>query len=177
MFTFRPLVDADLGAVVSWRREQHVLAWFPDRLEDIDHARRRYGRRLSGDNPVRMWIAELGGVPVGYLQSFVVASDDDLTVRCQDPEAVAFDYLIGDPDLVDKGLGTEMIERFCRDVLVPEYPDAPRFLAAPDARNHRSIRVLSKCGFVTGLWIQPEGAPWADVVCTAQRATFDPTVE
>lgn len=176
MFTFRPLVDADLGAVVAWRRQPHVLRWFPDELTDTAHARRRLGRR-SGDDPVRRWIAELGGVPVGYLQSFVVASDDDLTVRCQDPEAVAFDYLIGDPDLVDKGLGTEMIERFCRDVLVPEYPDAPRFLAAPDARNHRSIRVLAKCGFVAGLWIQPEGAPWADVVCTARRATFDPTFE
>jgi len=177
VFTFRPLVEADLGAVVSWRSQPHVLAWFPDALVDLEHARRRLGPRPTGDHPVRVWIAELGGVPIGYLQSFVVASDDDLTVRCQDPEAVAFDYLIGDPDLVDQGLGTEMIRCFCRDVLVPEYPDAPRFLAAPDARNHRSIRVLAKCGFVAGLWIQPEGAPWADVVCTARRHQFEPTVQ
>lgn len=177
MFTFRPLVDADLSMLVAWRLEPHVRVWFPDSLADVEEARRRFGGRLDGSDPVRMWIAEISGVPIGYLQSFVVSSDDDLTVRCQDPDAIAFDYLIGDPELVDRGLGTEMIGRFCRDVLVPQYPGAPRFLAAPDARNYRSIRVLTKCGFVAGLWIQPEGAPWADVVCTAQRRAFDPTVE
>ncbi len=173
VFAFRPMTDADLMDLVRWRNEPHVLAWFPQRVVDIDDARRRFGARLDGTEAVRMWVAELGGVSIGYLQSFVVGTDDDLTVRCQDPEAVAFDYLIGDPDLVDKGLGTEMIERFCREILVPEYPQAPRFLAAPDVRNHRSVRVLAKCGFVAGLWIQPEGAPGADVVCTASRARFE----
>lgn len=167
------MAESDLGELVRWRNEPHVLAWFPQRVEDVDDARRRFGARLAGTDPVRMWVAELGGVPIGYLQSFIVGTDDDLTVRCQDPEAVAFDYLIGDPDLLDKGLGTEMIEQFCRDVLVPGYPAAPRFLAAPDVRNHRSVRVLMKCGFTAGLWIQPEGAPGADVVCTASRNRFE----
>lgn len=167
------MAPADLPLVVQWRNEPHVEAWFPDPPSDVASAQALLAERLAGDAPVRMWVAELGGVPIGYLQSFVVGTDDDLTVRCQDPTAVAFDYLIGDPDLVDKGIGSEMIERFCRDVLVPQYPGAPRFLAAPDVRNHRSVRVLAKCGFVAGLWIQPEGTQWADVVCTAKRSTFE----
>jgi len=173
VFSFRPMTADDIGAVVRWRAEPHVLAWFPRPVPDADEALRRFGARLAGEHPVRMWVAELGGVPVGYLQSFPVASDDDLVVRCQDPEAVGFDYLIGEPDLVGKGLGTEMIATFCRHVLVPEYPEAPRFLAAPDVRNHASVRALEKCGFTQGLWIEPEGADHVEVVCTAPRTVFE----
>ncbi|MBC9224802.1 GNAT family N-acetyltransferase [Aeromicrobium sp. 636] len=173
MFAFRAATEADLPLFVRWRSRPHVLTWFPDPVPDLAAARDRFGGRLAGRDPVRLWIAELGGAPIGYLQSFEVAADDDLTVRCQDPDAVAFDYLIGEPELIDRGLGSEMIDRFCRDVLVPQYPRAPRFLAAPDARNHRSLRVLAKCGFTAGLWIQPEGAPWADIVCTARRERFE----
>lgn len=169
------MIDEDLGDLVRWRNAPHVVAWFPHRVADVPTARERYGARLDGRAPVRMWVATLGGVPVGYVQSFPVASDDDLAVRCRDPQAVAFDYLIGEADLVGTGLGTDMIATFCRDVLVREYPDAPRFLAAPDVRNRASIRVLEKCGFTQGLWIEPEGADHVEVVCTAGRETFEVT--
>ena len=58
--------------------------------------------------------------------------------------------------------------RVCRD-----YPDAPRFVASPDVRNARSIRVLEKCGFTQGLWIQPEAVTHPEVVCTAPREHFE----
>lgn len=172
-FAFRPLTDDDLALVVQWRRQPHVLQWFDHPVADIDAARQRFGRRIAGDDPVRMWVAELDGRPIGYLQDFAVEAFPDLAVRAQDPAAVAFDYLIGEPDLVGRGIGTAMIDAFCRQVLVPRHPGAPRFLASPDVRNHRSIRALEKCGFTQGLWIQPEAASHAEVVCTADRELFD----
>jgi len=57
-------------------------------------------------------------------------------------------------------------------VLCRDYPDAPRFVASPDVRNARSVRVLEKCGFTQGLWIQPEHETHPEVVCTAARKLF-----
>ena len=76
-----------------------------------------------------------------------------------DPDAVAFDYLIGDASLVGRGLGTRMIWEFCRDVLRRDYPAAVHFLASPSHRNARSLRVLAKCGFTAGRWIEDPGGP------------------
>lgn len=171
------MTEDDLVDLVRWRNEPHVFAWFPHRVADVAAALERYGARLAGRDLVRMWIAEIGGVPVGYVQSYPVSADDDLAVRCGDPQAVAFDYLIGEPDLVDRGLGTEMVDQFCRDVLVAQYPEAPRFIAAPDVRNHASIRVLEKCGFTQGLWIRPEGTDYPEVVCSVGRDIFEVTGE
>ena len=45
-------------------------------------------------------------MPIGYVQDYPVIAYDDYAVRVQDPEAIAFDYLIGEPELVDRGIGT-----------------------------------------------------------------------
>lgn len=174
MWQFRSFVESDLPLLVSWRNEPHVLRWFPRAFAGIEDARHVLADRLDGRSPVRMWLAVLDQHPVGFLQSFPVAADQDIVVRVRDPEAVCFDFLIGDPARAGRGLGGAMIAEFCRQVLVVEYPDAPRFLAAPDARNHRSLGALRKAGFEQGWWIQPEAADYAEVTCTAPREKFGP---
>ncbi len=73
-----------------------------------------YAKELDGTSATRMWIVELDGRDIGYMQDYPVIAYDDYAVRVQDPEAIAFDYLIGVADLVDRGIGTEMITAFCR---------------------------------------------------------------
>ncbi|MGH3503399.1 MAG: GNAT family N-acetyltransferase, partial [Nocardioidaceae bacterium] len=94
----------------------------------------------------------------------------EYAAKTHDPEAVAIDYLIGEPALVGRGLGTRMIWEFCRDVLRPDYTDAVHFLASPSNRNKRSLRTLQKCGFTQGLWIDPPSDPGeppdTEIVCT-----------
>lgn len=172
-FVFRRLVDADLPALVRWMAAEHAQPWFGDEPRTVEQARELYAAELAGSSPTRMWIAVLGGRDIGYLQDYPVAAYDDYAVRVQDLEAIAFDYLIGEVDCIDRGLGSQMITAFCRDVLRRDHPDAPRFVASPDARNARSIRALEKCGFSQGLWIQPEAVQFPEIVCTAQADRFD----
>ncbi|GAA3530346.1 GNAT family N-acetyltransferase [Aeromicrobium panaciterrae] len=174
MITFRRLTDADIPALVEWMAAEHAQPWFGDEPRTPELARTHYAKELDGSSPTRMWIVELDGRDIGYVQDYPVIAYDDYAVRVQDPHAIAFDYLIGIPDLVDRGIGTEMITTYCRDVLCRDYPDAPRFVASPDVRNKRSIRVLEKCGFTQGLWIQPESVTHPEVVCTAPRSAFVP---
>lgn len=167
---FRPMDESDLGLLVGWRHEPHVRAWFRDPPADVPEARKRYGARLNGDDPTRMWVVEVDGAPVGSLQDYPVDTDDDLAVRVQLPGAVGFDYLIGDPAAVGRGLGTQMLACYLRDVALRDHREARWFVACPDARNAASLRVLGKLGFVQRQWIQMPGEDYAQIVCRTARA-------
>ena len=156
-----------------WMAAEHAQPWFGDEPRTVELAREHYARELEESSATRMWIVSSSAREIGYVQDYPVVAYDDYAVRVQDPAAVAFDYLIGEPDLVDRGVGTQMITAFCRDVLCRDHPQAPRFVASPDVRNARSIRMLEKCGFTQGLWIQPESVSHPEVVCTAPRELFE----
>lgn len=171
---FRPMAESDLPNLVRWMAADHAKPWFEGEPATVDEALKRFGPHLDGsDRSVRMWVVSLDGRDIGYLQDYLVSHDDDYAVRVQDPDSAAFDYLIGEPDLVDQGIGTEMIRQFCSQILVNLYPDAPRFLASPDHRNARSIRVLEKLGFTQGLWITHNDMPHPEIVCSAPRELFE----
>lgn len=174
LIVFRPLTTADVPDLVRWMAGDHAQPWFGDEPRTVELARAHYAAELDGTSATRMWIVVLDGRDIGYVQDYPVVAYDDYAVRVQDLAAIGFDYLIGEPDLIDHGVGTLMIKTFCRDVLCRDYPDAPRFVASPDARNTRSIRVLEKCGFTQGLWIQPESVKYPQIVCTAPRELFEP---
>jgi RimJ/RimL family protein N-acetyltransferase len=169
---FRRLVEADLPALVRWMAADHAQPWFGEEPRTPELAGAHYADELAGTSATRMWIVVHEGADIGYIQDYPVVAYDDYAVRVQDLTAIAFDYLIGVPELIGQGIGAQMITAFCREVLCRDYPDAPRFVASPDVRNVRSIRVLEKCGFTQGLWIQPESVTHPEVVCTAPRELF-----
>ncbi|MEO6473116.1 MAG: GNAT family N-acetyltransferase [Aeromicrobium sp.] len=171
---FRPMALTDLANLVRWMAADHAQPWFEGEPRTVEDAEKRFGSYVDrSDRSIRMWVVALDGRDIGYIQDYRVDHDDDYAVRVQDPTAAAFDYLIGEPDLIDQGIGTEMIRQFCSEILVNLYPDSPRFLATPDARNARSIRTLEKLGFTQGLWITHNDAPNPEIVCTAGRELFE----
>jgi RimJ/RimL family protein N-acetyltransferase/8-oxo-dGTP pyrophosphatase MutT (NUDIX family) len=167
---FRPMVESDFATVARWQSTPHVATWWDARSRDEESVRARYLPRLRGDEPTRMWIVEIDGVPAGFLQDYRVGDHPDYAEKAGDPEAVGFDYAIGDPSRVGSGLGTRLIWEFCRAVLHRDYPMADRLLASPSHRNRASLRALAKCGFTQGLWIDAVTAPDepadTDIVCT-----------
>jgi aminoglycoside 6'-N-acetyltransferase len=171
---FRPMTHDDLPAVVDWQRAPHANRWFHGERFDVAAATAKYGPRIEGVAPTRMWVVQVDGRDAGYVQDYRVRDHDEYAVKTQDLEAVAFDYLIGDPDLGNKGIGTRMIWTYIRDVLRRDYPYAARFIASPDHRNAPSLRVLDKCGFSQGLWIDepesPDTPASTEIVCTLDRA-------
>ncbi len=170
---FQSMTENDLADRVRWQNAAHAQPWFAGAPADVEEARARYGDRFGPQATTRMWLITLGGERIGFVQAYRLRDEDDYAVKAGDTEAIGLDYLIGEPELTGRGIGTAAIWAFVRDVLLEAYPDAPRFLAAPDHRNHRSLRVLAKCGFRQGLWIDvpatPGTRPTTEIVCTLDR--------
>ena len=84
---------------------------------------------------------------------------------CGRPDAIGFDYVIGEAAHVGRGLGTSLLWVFLRDIVVPAYDGAMELFAAPDHRNARSRRVLAKLGAVEGIWFdEPQSDGRVDTV-------------
>lgn len=61
-------------------------------------------------------------------------------------DTIGIDYMIGEPDLVGRGVGTRVIGEFVKH-LWDRFPGARGVVADPQPTNTASCRVLEKNGF------------------------------
>jgi aminoglycoside 6'-N-acetyltransferase len=163
-FALRPMTFGDLPDVTRWVNAPHVAPWW-DEHRTAEQVADHYGPGLRGQDAVRYWVWEVNGRSVGFCQDYRIADHPEYALMSGHPDAVGFDYVIGEAAFVDRGLGTKLLWVFLRDIVVPAYAGARELFAAPDHRNGRSLRVLAKLGATQGLWFdEPQSDGTVDTV-------------
>jgi RimJ/RimL family protein N-acetyltransferase len=167
----RAATRGDLPDLVRWRQAGHVHQWWvSDGDPTAERVAEQYGPRLDGLSPTRMWIGEVNGRSVGFLQDYRISDYPEFAQLTPDPDAIGFDYAIGDPAFVGRGLGVRLLWEWMRRAH-HRFPEARGFFAAPDHRNEPSLRVLEKLGFVRGTWFDEPNADGS--VSTVVGCTLD----
>ena len=169
----RAMTRTDLKDVARWRSADHVRRWWPS-AEDptLDQVTERYGSRIDGTVPTRMWVVEVNGRSVGFCQDYRIHDHPELAALVPDAGAVGVDYVVGEPHLVGAGVGTALLWTWMVSAR-RRYRDVTTYFAAPDHRNAPSLRVLAKVGFVQGTWFdepQPDGEVSTLVGCSLDVA-------
>ena len=171
--TLRAMGRGDLPDVARWRSADHVRRWWPgSTAPTLEHVTAHYGPRIDGVVPTRMWVVEVNGRSVGFCQDYRIRDHPDLAMLVPDPEAVAVDYVVGEPHLIGTGVGTAMLWVWLQGAR-RRYRDVEKYVAAPDHRNAASLRVLAKVGFTEGTWFdepQADGSVTTMVGCTLDVA-------
>jgi RimJ/RimL family protein N-acetyltransferase len=128
----------------GWLLRPHVAAWWGE-AETIDALRADYidDRR---PNATRAYIATIAGVPLGFIQCYVVMGSgggwwEDET----DPGARGIDQFLADPDRLGRGLGRAMIGAFVEQLFMD--PAVTVVQTDPDPVNLRAIRCYEAAGF------------------------------
>lgn len=172
--TLRAMTRGDLTAVARWLAEEHVRRWWHQQGEPtLEAVSARYGPRIDGTSTTRMWVAEVNGRSIGFVQDYRVADHPDYALLTAAPAAIGVDYAIGEPDWVGRGHGVRLLWAWMLKAR-RRFPDAPTYFAAPDHRNTASLRMLQKAGFTTGLWFdepQSDGSVSTVVGCSLDVAT------
>ena len=150
-FALRPMTEGDFPDVTRWVNAPHVARWW-DEHRTAEKVAAYYGPGIRGEDAVRYWIWEVNGRSVGFCQDYRIAEHPEFALLCGRPDAIGFDYVIGEAAFVDRGLGTRLLWVFLRDIVVPAYDPVTELFAAPDHRNTRSLRVLEKLGATQGMW-------------------------
>ncbi|HEX6151753.1 GNAT family N-acetyltransferase [Nocardioides sp.] len=165
----RAMTRGDLPDVARWLAAEHVRRWFGSQGEPtMDYVTERYGPRIDGMSPTRMWVVEVNGRSVGFCQDYRLRDHPEFAALTPDPEAVGVDYAIGEPHLVGRGVGTVMLWAWLFSAR-RRYADVTTYFAAPDHRNESSLRMLDKVGFVRGTWFdepQRDGSTATMVGCS-----------
>lgn len=171
--TLRPMTRGDLPLVTQWRQHKHVLQWWAgDGEPTLERVTEQYSDDIDGINPTRIWVAEVNGRSVAFVQDYRIGDYPDYALLGPDPDAIGLDYAIGEPDWVGRGLGVPILWAWMQKTL-HRLPDARAYFAAPDHRNAASLRILDKLGFTQGLWFdEPEsdGSVTTVVGCTLDVA-------
>jgi aminoglycoside 6'-N-acetyltransferase len=150
MIGFRPLARDDLPLLAAWLREPGVARWWNHETTE-EAIERDFGPSVRGEEPGEDLVVLLDGRPVGLLQRSVISDyAEDLAELSAlvdvPPGAVELDYLIGDPALRGRGLGSRMIAAAVEDTWRSR-PDVPAVIVPVVAANVASWRALEKAGF------------------------------
>jgi len=163
-FAMRPMSEGDVPDLVRWINAPHVARWW-DQHRSPEQDASHYGPGIRGEDAVRYWVWEVNGRSVGFSQDYRTADHPEFALLCGRPDAIGFDYVVGEAAFVDRGLGTRLLWVYLRDIVVPAYDGSGELFAAPDHRNARSLRVLAKLGATQGMWFdEPQSHGGVDTV-------------
>lgn len=147
--SFRPLAREDFPLLALWLSQPHVEKWWRHD-PSAEAVEADFGPSVDGTDPTVLALVLEEGRAIGLLQSYRIGDNPEwsATLDVIDPadEAVGIDYLIGEPDAVGRGLGTEMIRRFLEEIW-GQYPKAPSVIVAVQQANPGSWRALENVGF------------------------------
>jgi len=152
-FVFVPLEERHLALLAEWLTRPQVAVWWGD-AETIDALRAYY---IENTDATRAYIAMLDGVPVGFMQCYVVMGSgggwwEDET----DSGARGIDQFLADADRLGQGLGRAMVRAFVEQLFVD--PSVTVVQTDPHPSNLRAIRCYEAAGFVrVGIVQTPDG--------------------
>ena len=152
-FVFVPLEERHLALLAEWLTRPQVAVWWGD-AETIDALRADY---IENTDATRAYIAMLDGVPVGFMQCYVVMGSgggwwEDET----DSGARGIDQFLADADRLGQGLGRAMVRAFVEQLFVD--PSVTVVQTDPHPSNLRAIRCYEAAGFVrVGIVQTPDG--------------------
>jgi aminoglycoside 6'-N-acetyltransferase len=152
---FRALTRQDLARLSGWLAQPHVSRWWRE-PSDLAAVRERYLPCVEGRDPTELFIIEVGGSPAGFIQRYLISDDPDwaaalaATGVAGREASAGIDYLIGDPAMTGRGLGTAAIRAFT-GLTFARYPRVDSVIVDVSQANVASWRALEKAGF-TRIW-------------------------
>ena len=142
---FKKLKEEDLPLMFKWLNTQHVVEWYEKKTSTFDEIKVKYMPRITGAEPTKPFLVVADQVPIGYIQEYYVSDDPDLKPYIKGNFA-GLDLFIGDSAYLNRGLGTQILREFLKQVVFRE-TEIDGCLVDPSLDNKRMIRANEKAGF------------------------------
>ena len=166
--TFRRVEARDVSDLHRWRNEPHVMQWWyedDDSEPTLDVVAKNYGP--DHDDKEHRYIIELDGRSIGYIQMYLLSDWPDYAALIQE-QGAGIDLFIGEPDLVNKGIGTEVINRFVEYVVFAD-ASITQCVIDPEIKNAAAIRAYTKAGFTPVRTVEVPNTPGPELIMIRKR--------
>jgi aminoglycoside 6'-N-acetyltransferase len=152
------LTRDDLPLLFVWRGRDHVKRWWrgPETYEQIvEH----YLPAIEGREPTDHYLIVLDGRPIGMIQTYLVSDYPEWARLIDEGDGVAgVDLLIGEEDLIGRGIGPRVLSTFAREVVFAQ-PGTTACVATVEEANRGSWRAFEKAGFHRVRVVEEDGIP------------------
>jgi len=142
----------DYALLVRWRNEPHVAGWWTTDDDPtpttLDRVVEKYGPRGEGASWVTPCVISLRDRPLGYVQFYPWSAEADEAREMGVPDvdgSYGLDIFIGEPDMIDRGVGSRAVAMLARHVF--EAGDASAIALLTPVGNERAHRAYEKAGF------------------------------
>jgi len=142
----------------EWLQREHVHRWWSD-TNTLEETIAYYAPALRGEEPTDHYVIVVDGRDAGMVETYLVSDYPDYEALVEVGFNVAgVDLLLGEPDVIGRGLGPETLRRFTREVIFADAAVAA-CTAGVDVENRRSLRAFEKAGFKPVREYEEDGRP------------------
>lgn len=155
MIKFRSLASTDLRLLHQWLQEGPVLKWYAKQLMTFDQVKRKFLPYVQGKRKTKAFIILFSKQPIGYIQTYRAVDYPKWNKFIKaDKFTAGLDLFIGENDFRGRGLGSEIIREFLKQIVF-QWPLILTCIGGPDPANTASKRALEKAGFKFWKTIHP----------------------
>lgn len=141
--SFKPLQEDDLELLCKWLDKPPVKEWRDDGLNHQE-IKEKYRQRI-GDETVVPFIVYLENNPIGFIQYYHANKVGDGWWPNEIDGTVGIDQFIGEESCINRGYGTQMIEKFIKKLF--ESLRIKKVITDIDPNNLRAINCYKKDDF------------------------------
>ena len=144
--TVRALRETDASILLKWMTDSRVLEFYGGR-DEVFTPERIQQDFYDGDRNARRCIVEYRGMPVGYIQIYLLDKELCREYSYSAPGSPAFgiDQFIGEPEYWNKKLGRAFISMVLEYLILKD--GACSVVLDPHDNNPRALRCYEACGF------------------------------
>jgi aminoglycoside 6'-N-acetyltransferase len=163
--SFRKLEQRDLSMLQGWLNAPHIQGIYEKAPVSMEEVEEKYNARILENARVKSFVILHDDKPIGYIQAYRVSDDPRYEKAFALPyDAAGIDLFIGEKEYVGKGLGSNIIKKFTKEVVFSLF-DVEYCIADPGVKNTPSMRAFEKAGFKpVKTIIDPEDGSTSQVV-------------
>lgn len=147
MIHFEALNESHFPLLTEWFNKPHVQEFYSLHDWTLEQVKSKYLPYVRKEKPLNCFIVFLDKTPFGFIQDYGL-KDFPWPEQNFSPDviqkAAGIDLFIGDVSMLNKGLGSELLEAFLRTHVWPRYDFC---VVDPEIRNVVSQRFFRRCGF------------------------------
>jgi aminoglycoside 6'-N-acetyltransferase len=171
--SFRALQTGDLVLLHCWLANPRVFRWYGGAAPAFAEVEAKYTPRLAGQAPTKPCLILHAAKPIGYIQTYLVATDPYYAAIVGDSSAAAaIDIFIGEDEYAGRGLGAATIRAFLRKIIFSDLALDSCYID-PHPDNSVAIRAYTRAGFRPLRRVDPSPPKEPCLLMCIDRAAFE----